>query len=214
MNKRYYNLADLIISNIEGGYYSPSRHYSDAMGISGETMFGIDRKHGGAYNSSEAGEKFWAIIDQNSASWAYNYKGGTHETELKRLAAEIIYPFFDKYFKEYLTPKAQKIAKKSDRILLHFFYSCWNGVGWFKKFAEDFNNQVNKTHNISELEKSCILARKNSGNSLIAKGGEKMERMFTMLSLKRGAKVFVIIALLGGAGFGGYKLYNYIKTSK
>ena len=76
MLSKFYNLADLIITNIEGGYYSPVRHKSAAMLDSGETMFGIDRKHGGAYNTSEAGKKFWAIIDQNSASWEWNYKGG------------------------------------------------------------------------------------------------------------------------------------------
>ena len=80
MKQKFYALADLIISNIEGGYYSPIQHKSAAMMDSGETMFGMGRKHGGDdINNSEAGKKFWAIIDQNSSAWAWNFKGGKFE---------------------------------------------------------------------------------------------------------------------------------------
>ena len=215
MKQKFYALADLIISNIEGGYYSPIRHKSAAMMDSGETMFGMDRKHGGDdINNSEAGKKFWAIIDQNSSAWAWNFKGGKFEKQLKKLAAEMMYNRFEKYSKLYLSTKAQKIANKSERILLHFFYACWNGVGWFKKFADDFNAQCQKTHNISALEKSCIAARKNSGNSLISKGGEKLETMFTMINIKRGLKILGVVLIFSGAGFGIYKGYKYLKNKK
>lgn len=215
MKQKFYALADLIISNIEGGYYSPIRHKSAAMMDSGETMFGMDRKHGGDdINNSAAGKKFWTIIDQNSSAWAWNFKGGKFEKQLKKLAAEMMYNRFEKYSKLYLSTKAQKIANKSERILLHFFYACWNGAGWFKKFAEDFNSQIQKTHNISALEKSCIAARKNSGNSLISKGGEKMEKMFTMINIKRGLKIFGVVLIFSGAGVGIYKGYKYLKNKK
>ncbi len=216
MTKRFLNIANLIISKIEGGYYSPERHYSAAMGRSGETMFGIDRKWGGSINTTAAGQKFWSIIDKYSASWPHYYKGGSHENELKRLAAEMMYSLFQRHFKKYLSPKAQKLVMKSDRIIAHFYYACWNGEGRFKEFAEDFNKQVEKTTNIATLEKSCITARKNHSIQLIRIGGDKMERLiFPELSpRKKVGKIFLFTVLLGGAGFGGYKLYNYLKTKK
>lgn len=213
MHSRFYNYANLLIDNIEGGYYSPERHYSSAMGISGETMFGMDRRHGGKdVTDSVPGKKFWEIVDKNSASWAYCSKGGSQEKTLKKLAAEIMYLRYEKYFKEYLTKKAQKKVSKNPHLEIHFFYGCWNGVVWFKKFAEAINNAVDK--GVKDLETVAINSRKNSGNSLIAKGGEKMQKLFSMLKIKKGGKILLVCILLGGAGFGGYKLYNYLKATK
>lgn len=214
MKRRFYNLADLIISNIEGGYYSPERHKSAAMLDSGETMFGIDRKHGGSdVNNSVSGKKFWTIIDQNSASWQWNFKGGKFENQLKRLAAEMMYNRLVKYSKLYLTEKARKIANKSDKIMVHFYYACWNGAGWFKKFAEDFNAQVNKTKDLAALENSCITVRKNSGNQLIATGGSKMETLiFPKIKSKKALKIILITILVSSAGFGIYKGVKYLKN--
>ena len=213
MHARFYNYANLLIDNIEGGYYSPERHYTPAMGISGETMFGMDRRHGGKdVTDSVPGKKFWAIVDKNSASWSYCSKGGNQEKPLKKLAAEIMYLRYEKYFKEYLTKKAQKKVSNNPHLEIHFFYACWNGVVWFQKFAEAINNAVNQ--GVKGLEKVAIDSRKNSGNSLIAKGGKKMEDLFTKLKIKKGGKIVLVVLLLGGAGFGGYKLYNYLKNKK
>ena len=70
MNLRYY--TDLIINNLEGGYYHPDMKANlrggERMGNSGETMFGLDRVHGGSLNSSENGVKFWQIVDNNYGS--------------------------------------------------------------------------------------------------------------------------------------------------
>lgn len=218
MESRFYNYADLIIDNIEGGYYSPTRHYSSAMGKSGETMFGMDRKWGGTVvNNSVPGQKFWKIIDANSSSWGYNSKGGKHEKELKKLAAEIMYISYDKYFKQYLSEKAQKLVKKSQKLEAHLFYACWNGVVRFKDFATVINKAVESgTKKLSDLEKIAIDSRLNYNVALIRKGGEKMQNnIWPKLSSKR--KILPIILISGGIitvgilGWFGYKKGWYKK---
>lgn len=177
MEARFKNYAALLVNNIEGGYYNPSRHNTANMGASGETMFGIDRANGGSdIKDSEAGRKFWALIDANSSSWPWNYKGGSLQDELLNLAAQMMYSRYTRYSANYLTAAAQALIKKSPRLELHFFYACWNGPGWFQTFAKAFNSAVNNgIKDVSKLEEVAINSRLNSTSSNIKKGGQIMK---------------------------------------
>lgn len=177
MDARFLNYADLLIKNIEGGYYNPARHNTANMGASGETMFGMDRKNGGSdITESEAGRKFWALVDANSAAWPWNYKGGQLENELKKLAAQMMFDRFTRYSNSYLSAAARQKVSQSKKLQLHFYYACWNGSGWFQTFAKAINNAVAAgITDISKLEDVAINSRLNSSNSNIKKGGQIMK---------------------------------------
>jgi hypothetical protein len=178
--------SDLVIDNLEGGYYHPRFFYSlsdPRYSTSGETMYGIDRKNAGTIINTPEGKEFWQIIDQNSNSWKWNYFGGPVEERLKDLAASIMYGPFQTYSNIWLSEEAREKIKLDDRLLLHFVYATWNGPGWFRKFARDINKKANQP--IEELIKQAIDSRTKEGllpgsrpNSLIKQTGEKLNRIF------------------------------------
>ncbi|MFN9952931.1 MAG: hypothetical protein ACK55I_07510, partial [bacterium] len=133
-------ITNKVISSLEGGYYHPKMNLG-AMGDSGETMMGIDRRHGGDINTSPDGKEFWTIIDDAGASskWKHNYMGGTLEPKLRSLVAKMMKPFFLKNMNNYLSPEARKIVESNPNLMFHFVYSTWNGPGWFRKFATKIN---------------------------------------------------------------------------
>ena len=188
MKSRFYKYGDLIIDNIEGGYYSPVRHYNSAMGQSGETMFGMDRRWGGAVvNDSKPGKEFWSIIDKESATWPYNYKGGSNAKKLRNLACEIMWISYDKYFHQYLSKKAQRIVSRSPRLEAHFFYACWNGVVRFQQFADAINKAVDSgVTSLSKLEEVALNSRLTHSVALLRRGGEIFrDKIFSKLKRRR-----------------------------
>jgi hypothetical protein len=167
-----------VVEKLEGGYYNPEWHYKSAMGRSGETMFGIDRRHGGKLNTSPAGQKFWSIIDRNKnkSTWKHGYDGGPYREELLNLVSEIMKPQYESNASRYLSPESIKIINSDPRLLFHFIYASWNGSGWFKKFATKFNEEVKKgITSPDKLVDVAIDSRTGSGNNLIARGGKKIE---------------------------------------
>jgi hypothetical protein len=177
-----------VIDNFEGGYYHPDmvkdgRLKGGGLGDSGETMMGMDRKHGASFAKTSAGEKFWGLIDNENArkNWKYNYMGGSLENQLRTLVGEMIKPEFDKLSNTYLDPEAREIVKNSPELTFHFIYATWNGSGWFQKFARKINEAVkNGEKNPDELVKIAIDSRKGSGNSFIAKSGNIMSKVFNV----------------------------------
>jgi len=175
-----------VIDTLEGGYYHPDMladgRVKDARyGNSGETMFGLDRKAGGNLNTTPAGVKFWAAIDAVNArkTWKWNYKGGDLAPKLKELLADVMFPHYNDLSNRYLSDKAAQIVESDNRLLFHFIYAAWNGAGWFKKFATKINEAVsNGTTNTDKLVKVALDSRINSGNSLIAQGGNKIAKLF------------------------------------
>lgn len=171
-----------VIKRLEGGYYHPQmltdgRVKDSRYASSGETMFGIDRKAGGTINDSTAGKQFWATIDQAGAKdkWKWNYMGGDLNEPLKEMASKVMYPVFVSNAKRYLTPKAQELVQKDQRLIFHFSYASWNGSGWFQRFAKPINEAVEKgVTDTNELTKIAIASRTQSGNSLIVQGGNKI----------------------------------------
>jgi hypothetical protein len=171
-------MASTVIDKLEGGYYHPEKHKSRAMGDSGETMMGIDRKHGGDINTSSEGKEFWSLIDKADAKnkWEWNYKGGPLESKLRNLVVRMIKPRFDSYSKRYLDPQAREIVMKSPGLMFHFIYAVWNGPGWFRKFADKINEKVRKgVKDPKELYMTALRSRTNSGNRIIAQSGTKID---------------------------------------
>ena len=84
VNTDFSEMTKMVIDKIEGGYYNPEWHRKSAMGRSGETMFGIDRVHGGRLNTSAPGVEFWSIIDKNKSPevWKHGYRGGNLQEQL------------------------------------------------------------------------------------------------------------------------------------
>lgn len=168
-----------VIDNLEGGYYHPDMNKSD-MGKSGETMMGMDRKHGVGFTQTSAGKEFWKLIDDANArkNWKWNYMGGQLEGRLRKLVVKMIQPEYERLSSRYLNEKARKLVNKSPNLMFHFIYATWNGSGWFQKFANKINDAVNSgITNISELETIAMKSRKESGNSIIAQGGQKISKL-------------------------------------
>lgn len=170
-----------IIDNIEGAYVNPSqltnKREKRAFRKSGETMYGIDRKTGGSINATEEGKQFWALIDadkkKNPEKWVRYYDGGELKRPLQDLAAEIMKPQFEKLFNTYLSPEAQQIINSDPRLMFHFIYATWNGAGWFRKFANSFEEQLKKgVTNPNVLFNKVIEDRKNSGGIIGNKADE------------------------------------------
>ena len=146
-------------------------------GNSGETMMGIDRKAGGDINTTPEGIEFWKLIDDANArtEWKWGYRGGSLESQLRKLAGKMIKRYYDKYASRYLSSKALNIVNENPKLLFNFVYAVWNGPGWFKNFADDINLAVDKgITDPEELAKIQIKDRLDSGNSLVAQGGQKI----------------------------------------
>jgi hypothetical protein len=171
-------MASTVIDKLEGGYYHPQKHKSSGMGDSGETMMGIDRKHGGNINITPEGKEFWSLIDKADAKnkWEWNYKGGPLESKLRNLVIKMIKPLFESYSQRYLDPEAREIVMKSPGLMFHFIYAVWNGPGWFRKFAEKINEKVKRgVKDPKQLYMTALKSRTESGNTLIARSGTKID---------------------------------------
>ena len=207
-------ITDLVIKKLEGGYFHPDMRTADPDKFggyhrSGETMFGLDRHAGHSlyysdkrktddvisnlkyipfYNySNEASRQFWGYLDKVNArnNWKWNFKPDDPIGQnLRNLTAAIIYPSFQRNFNTYLNEKARAIILNSAPLLFNFSYATWNGAGWFKKFAADINEAVNKgITDEKSLIKIAVNSRTNEGlkkgssaNKLIKQGGEKIAK--------------------------------------
>lgn len=185
-------ITTAVIDNLEGGYYHPVAHNSSGMGDSGETMMGIDRKHGGTINTDATGQEFWSIIDNADAKnkWRWNYKGGPLEGRLKSLVVKMIAPRYEKYTKSYMSPEASNLVNQSVVMRFHFIYAVWNGPGWFQTFAKKLNSEVaSGNKDIASLERFVMDTRKQSSNRIIARGGRKIENLLSKHFKPEGQKM-------------------------
>jgi len=115
--------TDIVIDNFEGGYYHPDmkKNFKPSdqkkLGDSGETLFGLDRKHGSQLARYPEWKPFWDAVDKdrknNPGLWRYNYKpGGAVGKEFKRLASAIMYKWF-----QYLSGKYILISSMDESRL-------------------------------------------------------------------------------------------------
>lgn len=209
MNKElFYTVVKLVVKNLEGGYYHPymlqdGRVKDSRYSSSGETMFGIDRKTGGAINYSAAGQEFWSIIDAANARklWKWNSFGGAKQERLMELVSDMMLDSYTAMSGKYLTPPARQIVNQDKTLLFHFIYAVWNGAGWFKKFANDFNDAVQSgVKDTKKLIDVAMNSRMNEGlkkgskpNSLIKQGGQKIAQLF-LVDLPEKARAAVQVA--------------------
>jgi hypothetical protein len=184
-------ITNVVIKTFEGGYYHPDmlkdgRVKDSRYGNSGETMFGIDRKAGGKMtNEGPAAQEFWKLIDDANArtNWQWNYMGGPLESKLRKLTSDIIKPYFVSNINRFLNPEAREIVLNNKKLMVNFAYATWNGPGWFQKFANVINDEVKSgTTDPEELSDILIKTRLNSGNSLVAQGGKKMEKLINSMA--------------------------------
>lgn len=196
---KFKQVTSLVIDKMEGGYYHPDMLKKNPKKFkgyekSGETMFGIDRKTGGSINETEAGKNFWRTIDNANArkNWDWLYTGGELKPILFGYAAQMMFPQYNRLSNRYLSSKSQEIINSDNRLLFNFIYATWNGEGWFKKFATDFNKKVASGEtDRDKLVDYAISLRTTEGlksgsspNSLIKQGGEKIASFINELKEK------------------------------
>jgi len=181
---KFEEVTKQVIAYLEGGYYNPRYHITgdSRYGTSGETMFGIDRVAGGSINKTSAGLAFWKKIDesQKNGKWKWNYiPPDPLQKDLLDLAIKVMKPVYDSNMKTYLADtNLQKIIESDGRLLFNFVYACWNGPGWFKRWATEIKKAYKggKT-NSEDLLKLFVSLRATSNNSLIAQGGAKIKEL-------------------------------------
>jgi len=168
-------VAKSIIDNIEGAYINPAqlkdKYEKQVFSSSGETMFGIDRKTGGKLNTSDAGRKFWKLIDddkkKNPKKWVRYYDGGEIKGQLQDLASQIMEPEFEDLFRIHFNSEEQKLIKSDPRLFYHFVYAAWNGRGWFKKFANSIKREIRQGNTDTNfLFDKAINDRKNARGTI------------------------------------------------
>ncbi len=180
-------IVDLVIDKLEGGYYDPAKHKKAAMLDSGETMFGMDRKHGDFERSSE-GKQFWSLIDaekeKNPEKWVHYYKLDDDPDLAKKLKDLIHTGYVEAKFNDWsskfnLNPELKRIIEGDPRLKFHMYYALWNGPGWFKKYAKALNDAYMRgMTDTTDLFRVGMGSRLNSGNKLIARSGKKIQDIF------------------------------------
>ena len=171
VDSKWDKITKKVIDEFEGGYWNPKcGHTTKGMGISTETMFGLDRKNGNIESTPE-GKEFFRIIDNEKTklgmtnfckTWKWLYRGGHLEDKLKTLAAKIMKHQYDNNSKNYFSPELRKRVEANDRLLMHFSYASWNGPGYFKKFAKSLEDGIKLGKSDEELIKQAISNRKST----------------------------------------------------
>ena len=171
VDSKWDKITKKVIDEFEGGYWNPKcGHTTKGMGISTETMFGLDR-YNGDIESTPEGKEFFRIIDNEKTklgmeqfckTWKWNYRGGNLEDTLKTLASKIMKRQYDSNSKNYFSPELRKRVEANDRLLMHFSYASWNGPGYFKKFAKKLDDGIRSGKSDEELINQAITDRKAS----------------------------------------------------
>jgi len=186
---KFRDAVDTITNKLEGGYFHPYMKASNQskfawMGDSGETMFGMDRKHGRQESNSSAGVEFWRLIDAEDAksNWKYGYAledNPNLRDKLLDLVAQIMEPHFLDFSDRYLSDEAKSIIMSDPKLYFNFAYATYQGSGWFQKFAKKFNKKIEEgVTNIDELRDYVLQIRKESGNNIISGSGNKIDKIF------------------------------------
>jgi hypothetical protein len=181
----FMDITKKVIANFEGGYWNGSttknesttklgickNHPKGSMGASTETMFGLDRYNGNIESSPE-GREFFKIIDDEKQKlgmeafckkWKWLYRGGENEEKLKELAAKKMKSSFDRNMSNFVKDQEVKDKiMKNKGLLVHMTYACWNGPGFFKKFANELTDAVKQGKSDSELLDVAIQSRANT----------------------------------------------------
>lgn len=193
---KFTDLTGIVIDNFEGGYYHPDMLPSfkpsdqEKLKASGETMFGLDRKAGNQLAKYPEWAIFWHRVDMVERPLKYNSRGGDAEPELKRLCAAIMFQWYNELAKKYLTPDSLQAIANDDRLTIHLSYACWNGEGWFKRFAQALKDGIaNHPNDKDGIYAQAFMARisafnkDGSVNKVIRQQGTNMITLFKKMGL-------------------------------
>ena len=183
--EKFTKVTELVIDGLEGGYYHPDmkKNFNERsqrmLGDSGETMFGIDRKHGQQLSKFAEWKTFWDLVDASKVKyaneWRYNKRGGILEGQLKKLTAAIMFKWFSYLSGKYILISSMDEIANDERLILHFSYGSWNGEGWFQRYSKALNNAVQNYEGDKEMIwQEAIKARTNSSNAVIRQQGDNL----------------------------------------
>jgi len=187
--------TEVVIDNFEGGYYHTDmkKNFKPSdqkkLGDSGETLFGLDRKHGSQLKMYPEWKTFWDAVDadrkKNPGLWKYNYKpGGAIGKDFKRLASSIMYKWFQYLSGRHILISSMDEIANDDRLIIHFSYASWNGEGWFKRYAAALNAAIIEFPGDKEkIFREAIKARTESSNVVIRQQGANMMALFKRMKL-------------------------------
>lgn len=216
-------IVNLIIDNIEGGYYHPDmKPYlkgGEEMKDSGETMYGIDRKNGAPLYTVGTPQaiEFWQIIDSNFGSHHadtsyYNDKADGNKKmpaavgkQLRPLAAAIIKSGFERNLK-FLSDGAKKMVLNNPRLLLQFIYATYNGSGFFHTFANVMNAAYSNGERSAKAFWDLIQDKRRSYGGQYAKGADKLDGLLNKVEGGSGSSWFWWLL----AGVGAFLLISKI----
>lgn len=218
-------LVNLIIDYIEGGYYHPDMKSKlkngDALGISGETMFGIDRKNGAPLFATGTPQaiQFWAIVDENfsthhgDTSYYGDKADGQMKTpasvgnQLRHLAAAMISDAFDRN-SQYLSDGALRMVLNNPRLLLQFLYATYNGSGNFKTFANVMNSAYANGERSATAFWNLIQDARRAKGGLFAVGADKLDTIAKQLPSGSGGNAWIWWLFGGALLIGGILYYS------
>jgi len=167
----YKAYTDLVIDNLEGGYFHPDMYKAnraffsnDDAGYanSGETYYGMDRKAGAPLTTTGPMVNFWALIDKYYTPYHanldyWNEKDGylrNRKTrsaiplglkdQLRQYVQQTMSAYFETYMKDNFTPEQANFIKSNPKILFNFWYAVWNGKTKFKSLADAFKTEYAK----------------------------------------------------------------------
>lgn len=179
----FYELVQIIITEVEGGYYNPDMLKDPRYKHSGETMFGIDRKNGPQYLTMPEGIEFWGIIDKAGASakWRHGYMGGEYEGKLRTLTAAMIQKEFNRLLNHYIKDENVRALVLSNAALtFNFIYATYNGMGYFRDMSKLLiDNYNSKITDMNTLIQNQINFRLSHSDSLIRGSGQKIKEIIS-----------------------------------
>jgi hypothetical protein len=196
VESKWMDVTKKVIDNFEGGYWNywqcKNHPWHSMYKKSGETMFGLDRKAGNIENLSSEGKEFFRLIDEEKkklgmsnfcSKWTYNYRGGDLEEKLKNLASKIMFKEYEKNMSNYVkNSETKKRIEGNNGLLLHMAYATWNGLGFFKKFAEKLDRAVTEGKSDEELLSIAKNSRTNSFTGDWAKATVKVNSLIDKTS--------------------------------
>jgi len=187
-NSNFSKITDKVIEKFEGGYWNPFciKHPKEGMGVSTETMFGLDRYNGNIESTPEGKEFFkilddekyklgakskgsgkdmkWKRMDDFCQKWTWGYNGGDKRDILKQLTIKIMNKHFDDNLRNFVKDsKTKEKIKTIPGLTLHMSYASWNGPGFFRDFAKTLQDGVASGKSDKDLINIAIKDRTSLG---------------------------------------------------
>lgn len=223
-------IINAVIDNIEGGYYHPDMQSKlkggENLGISGETMMGIDRKNGAPQFTTRTADavNFWNVVDENFGTHHgdtsyYNDKAdgrkkvaATVGNQLRGYVRNMILDAYNTYSK-YLSAGAKEIVENDPRLFLQFLYAVWNGPGNFQKFADVINAAYGNGERSAQAFYNLVGAARRAKGGLFAVGADKLDAIAATLPTSNSGSGWAWL-LFGGLVIGAIVYFSNSKKRR